>query len=66
LKQVVADLQRAHSRRDIAVIIPELIGTRWYEYVLHNQTAAVIEGYLRLSGLRRVIVINVPWYLSKE
>jgi len=64
LKQVVADLQRAHPRRDIAVIIPELIGTRWYHYVLHNQTGTVIEAYLRLSGLRRVIVINVPWYLS--
>lgn len=64
LKQVVADLQRAHERREIAVIIPELIGTRWYHYVLHNQTGAVIAAYLRLSGLRRVIVINVPWYLS--
>ncbi len=64
LKQVVADLQRAHPRRDIAVIIPELIGTRWYHYLLHNQTGTVILGYLRLSGLRRVIVINVPWYLS--
>ncbi len=64
LKQVVADLQRAHPRRDIAVIIPELIGTRWYHYVLHNQTGTVIEAYLRLSGLRRVIVINVPWYLA--
>jgi amino acid transporter len=64
LKGVVADLQRAHPRRDIAVIIPELIGTRWYHYVLHNQTGTVIEAYLRLSGLRRVIVVNVPWYLS--
>jgi amino acid transporter len=64
LKQVVADLQRAHPARDIAVIIPELIGTRWYHYVLHNQTGTVIEAYLRLSGLRRVVVMHVPWYLS--
>ncbi len=64
LLQVVSDLQKAHSGRDIAVILPELVGTRWYHYVLHNQTAAFMEGYLRLSGFRRVIVVNVPWYLA--
>ena len=62
LIEVVSDLKQAHPDRDIAVIIPELIGTRWYHYVLHNQTAAVMVAYLRLSGFRRVVVINVPWY----
>ena len=32
LKEVVTDLRHAHPDRDIAVIIPELIGTRWYHY----------------------------------
>lgn len=64
LKQVVADLQRAHPGRDLAVIVPELVTTRWYHYLLHNQTAAVIKAYLLFSGFRRVVVINVPWYLS--
>jgi amino acid transporter len=64
LIEVVSDLKKAHPDRDIAVIIPELIGTRWYHYVLHNQTAAVMVAYLRLSGYRKVVVINVPWYLS--
>jgi len=64
LIQVISDLTRAHPNRDIAVIIPELVGTRWYHYVLHNQTAAVMVAYLRLSGYRRVVVVSVPWYLS--
>jgi amino acid transporter len=64
LKQVVTDLQRAHANRDIAVIVPELVASRWYHYFLHNQTAAVIKAYLLFSGFRRVVVINVPWYLS--
>jgi amino acid transporter len=64
LKQVISDLQRAHPRRDIAVIVPELVCTRWYHYLLHNQTAALIKAYLLLSGQRRVVVINVPWYLN--
>jgi len=65
LKQVVSDLQRAHPGRDIAVIVPELVSTRWYHFLLHNQTAAIIKAYLLFSGFRRVVVINVPWYLSE-
>jgi amino acid transporter len=64
LLQTVTDLQHAHPDRDIAVIIPELVGTRWYHYLLHNQTAAVIKAYLLFSGFRHVVVINVPWYLG--
>jgi hypothetical protein len=32
--------------------------------LLHNQTAALIKAYLFFSGLKRVAVINVPWYLA--
>jgi amino acid transporter len=63
LKQVVTDLQRRHPARDLAVIVPELVPTRWYHYFLHNQTAAIIKAYLLFSGFRRVVVVNVPWYL---
>jgi amino acid transporter len=65
LKEAVTDLRRAHPTREIAVIVPELIGTRWYHYLLHNQTGVLIEAYLRLSGFRRVVVINYPWYLDE-
>lgn len=65
LKQVVSDLQRAHPGRDIAVIVPELVATRWYHFLLHNQTASIIKAYLLFSGFRRVVVVNVPWYLSE-
>jgi amino acid transporter len=64
LRQVVEDLQKAHPGRDLAVIVPEMVTTRWWHWLLHNQTAAVIKAYLRFSGFRRVVVINVPWYLS--
>jgi amino acid transporter len=64
LMQAVADLQRAHPGRDVAVIVPELVESKWYHYFLHNQTAAVIKAYLLFSGQRRVVVINVPWYLT--
>jgi amino acid transporter len=66
LIQVVKDLQRCHPGRDLAVVVPELVRTRWYHYLLHNQTAAIIKAYLLFSGFRRVVVINVPWYLSER
>jgi amino acid transporter len=66
LQEAVKELRNAHPERDIAVIIPQLIGTRWYHLLLHNQTGVLIEAYLRLSGFRRVVVINVPWYLTEE
>jgi hypothetical protein len=66
LKQVLKDLQHSHPGRDIAVIVPEIVNTRWYHFILHNQTAAVIKAHLLFSGFRRVIVINVPWYLESD
>jgi hypothetical protein len=65
LKQVVSDLQQCHPGRDLAVIVPELVPTRWHHFLLHNQTATLIKWYLLFSGFRRVVVINVPWYLSE-
>lgn len=64
LLETVKDLQHANPDRDIAVVVPELVGSRWYHFLLHNQTAVVIKAYLFFSGFRRVVVINVPWYLS--
>jgi len=65
LKQAVAELQKAHPERDVAVVVPELVATRWPHYLLHNQTASLIKFYLLLSGFRRVFIVNVPWYLSE-
>jgi hypothetical protein len=66
MKQAITDLLRAHPTRDLAVVIPELVETRWYHVLLHNQTAAVIKALLLFSGERRVVVINVPWYLDHD
>jgi amino acid transporter len=65
LKEAVSDLQGCHPGRELAVIVPELVTTRWYHVLLHNQTATVIKAYLLFAGFRRVVVINVPWYLAE-
>jgi amino acid transporter len=64
LLDYIARLRTEYPDRQIAVIIPELAETHWYQYLLHNQRAAGLKAALLLRGDQRVVVINVPWYLS--
>ena len=52
--------------RIIAVVIPELVEKHWYQYLLHNQRAAWLKADLLLHGDKRVVIINIPWYLKEE
>lgn len=49
--------------RQIAVIVPEMVPDRWWEYLLHNHRSTVLKALLLWQGNRRIVVINVPWYL---
>jgi hypothetical protein len=66
LMEFLGDLVKSHPTRHITVVVPELVEHRWYHYILHNHTAAVIKGYLYFSGMERVSVLNVPWYLKGD
>ncbi|HEV2731180.1 MAG TPA: APC family permease, partial [Terriglobales bacterium] len=59
----ILELERKYPNRLISVLVPELIERRWYYYLLHNQRAAALKLLLYAKGNRRIIVINVPWYL---
>ena len=52
--------------RWIAVIVPELYQTRWYESLLHNDRARALREALLALRDARVAVINVPWYLDEQ
>ncbi|MBV9626140.1 MAG: APC family permease [Acidobacteria bacterium] len=56
----------AHPDRQIAVVIPEMVEDRWYNYLLHNQRAAALKAMLYFLGNRRIMVVNVPWYLRAD
>ena len=60
----VADVQRESPGRKVAVVIPELVASHWYQYLLHNHRSTALKGLLLLQGTRDVVVINVPWYLK--
>ncbi len=60
----ILELQRKDPKREIAVLIPELVERHWYYYFLHNQRAAVLKALLYVKGNERIAVVNVPWYLD--
>jgi amino acid transporter len=50
----------------IAVLIPQLVESRWYYSFLHNRRAAILKTVLLLKGRNRILIVNVPWNLEKE
>jgi amino acid transporter len=50
----------------IALVIPELVEPRWWEYLLHNNIAATLKAVLLLRGDERVVVLNTPWFLHER
>lgn len=52
--------------RLVAIVIPELVQPRWWEYLLHNHVAAELRAMLLLNGNEQVVVMNTPWFLRDE
>lgn len=60
----VKKAQEQYPDRKIAVVVPELVAAHWYQYLLHNHRSTALKSLLLMQGNRRVVVINVPWYLN--
>jgi amino acid transporter len=57
-------IRRANPRGVVAVYIPEYVVGRWWEQLLHNQTALRLKG--RLLFAPGVMVISVPYQLRSS
>ncbi|HXD27528.1 MAG TPA: APC family permease [Arthrobacter sp.] len=56
---------KSDSPRDLVVVyIPEYVVGRWWEQLVHNQTALRIKARLHFEP--GVVVASVPWQLSEE
>jgi hypothetical protein len=60
----ILDVERHHPQRTIAVVLPQLVQRRWYHYFLHNHYGELMAALLLLKGERRVVVVDVPWYIG--
>jgi hypothetical protein len=58
----VRSLHRASPRDVVCVYVPEYVVGRWWENLLHNQSALRLKG--RLLFEPSVMVTSVPWQLA--
>jgi amino acid transporter len=58
------EIKRANPRGVVAVYIPEYVVGRWWEQLLHNQTALRLKG--RLLFAPGVMVTSVPYQLQSS
>ncbi|WP_142213228.1 APC family permease [Streptomyces sp. SLBN-118] len=62
--EYVKGLRRESPRDVVSVIIPEYVVGRWYEHLLHNQSALRLKG--RLLFTPGVMVTSVPYQLQSS
>lgn len=57
VKQVQAD----HPRHIVTVVVPEFVVTKWWQRILHANSALLLK--LAVAGIPGVVVTNVRYYL---
>ncbi len=60
----VKDIRRKSPRDVVTVFIPEYVVGRWWEHLLHNQSALRLKG--RLLFEPGIMVTSVPWQLESS
>lgn len=63
LLDYVGKLAAEHRGRPIAVMLPELVERRWYQFLVRYRST-LLKGLLLLRGGRQILIITTPWYLS--
>jgi amino acid transporter len=61
LLSYVAAIQRQRHDATVVVVLPELVATRWWHQVLHNQSALRLKAALLFRP--GIVTVNVPYHL---
>jgi hypothetical protein len=64
--EYVLTVEKESEVRKVCVLVPELVVLHWWENLLHNRRADLLKAILLIRGTRRIIVINIPWYLERR
>ena len=62
LLDYIDHLRAREGRHMVTMVLPEFIPARWWQHLLHNQTALLIKGALLFR--RNVVVTDVPYHLK--
>jgi len=55
--------QAERPDRHIAVLVPELVESHWYHYLLHNNRPEAIRALLLFNDNQRITVVSVPYHI---
>jgi hypothetical protein len=55
------ELDAEYDNDVITVVLPEFVLTKWWEQLLHNQSALLLKG--RLLFRRNTVVVSVPYHI---
>ena len=56
-------IQAQGENHMVTIVLPEFIPVRWWQHLLHNQTALLIKGALLFR--KNVVVTDVPYHLER-
>jgi amino acid transporter len=63
LMEYIDQLQRQRGEHHVVtIVLPEFIPAKWWQQLLHNQTALLIKGQLLFR--KNVVVTDVPYHLT--
>lgn len=63
--RLVETLTAQFPDRRIAVLIPEIVKQRWYQFLLHAHRAQRLKSQLLRRGGTHLTIISVPWHLEE-
>ena len=58
------ELDETYVNDIVTVILPEFVLTKWWEQLLHNQSALLLKG--RLLFRRNTVVVSVPYHIERD
>jgi len=56
--------QLSQPDRNITMLIPELVESHWYHYLLHNNRPEALRALLLFNGNQRITVVSIPYHLQ--
>jgi amino acid transporter len=62
---LVKELEQEFPGRSIAVLLPEIVKTSWWQFLLHTHRARSVRAKLLRFGGPRMVVVSIPLYLEE-
>jgi hypothetical protein len=62
IERYIDELDERWDNDTVTVVIPEFVVSRWYEHLLHNQSALILKG--KLLFREGIVVTSVPYHVD--